>query len=95
MDNKNITGIVSVCVLIVAQAAGLYSFISSKINENSEKLVEIEKQMIRIELILSSAEQTKETIDINSERLDDLEIATSQNFRKTIELKRELDKVKR
>lgn len=95
MDSKNITGIISVCILIVAQAAGLYSFISSKINENSEKLIEIEKQMIRIELILSTAEQAKEKLNINSERLDDLELATSQNFRKTIELQRELDRLKR
>ena len=95
MDSKNITGIVSVCVLIVAQAAGLYSFISSKINENSEKLVEIEKQMIRIELVLSSMEKTEETLDVHGERLDDLEISTSQNFRKSLELSRELDKLKR
>ena len=91
MDNKNIVGIVSVLVVILAQAAGLYGFISSQINDNSQKLVEIEKKIIKIEILIESVEKSRDDTRLNGDRITDLEIASNQNFRKSIELNRKFE----
>lgn len=91
MDNKSILSIISVLVVILAQAAGLYGFISSQINENSQKLVEIEKKIIRIEILVDSVEKSRDVTRLNGDRITDLEIASNQNFRKSIELNRKFE----
>ena len=93
METKNLVGIVSLGIVILVQAAGLYSFISSKIGENTERLIEIDKKMIRIEYSLKEAENLKSETNSVSERIDDLESLTNQNFRSTLTLQRRLDRL--
>lgn len=94
MENKNLIAAVSLILVMIAQAAGLYGFISSKIDANAESFNDIDKRMIKIEYMIESieenTEETSEKVDMNSDRIYDLEISSSQNFRKIIKVEQEI-----
>lgn len=94
MENKSLIAALSLIFVMIAQAAGLYGFISSKIDANAESFNNIDKRMIKIEYMIESieenTEETSEKVDMNSDRIYDLEISSSQNFRKIIKVEQEI-----